>query len=52
MFWEQGVNRLHKIFKIPGLGHLDHNDRNSNFQPFPLDFEFQTKPSLYYIKAL
>jgi hypothetical protein len=34
MFWDQSQNQLHKIVKIHGLSHQDHNRRSLNFQYF------------------
>jgi hypothetical protein len=41
MFWEQDLIRIHKISKIPGLGHQDHDDRIETLLSLPLKFEFK-----------
>jgi hypothetical protein len=39
-FWDQSKNQLHKIPKIPGLSHQDHDRRSFNFHSFHLDLDF------------
>jgi hypothetical protein len=41
IFWDESQNQLHKIPKIPGLSHQDHDFHSLDFfQSFLVEFDF------------